>query len=204
MSVLTSAEKIGFLGNSSGGMSAKQAELLNYSYNRACHSLKIFNVGYEELTQTGTIIDGVASDFISHQLIKSQLQHIDIPRYDFDPKIKKEYYEKIFSEDFSYLLKFAQTEGLSGDNLKRLIKDTIAITFSQIATTKEKGYSLSHKSSDTKKTGEEKIIEIAEEVKRFGLSNVDVFYKKYPALKERLDKIESSEGLILLEAKFRK
>lgn len=209
MSVLSgslTAERIKPLGRSGTGMTAKHAEILHHSYSHANLLLiKSLNLKYNFMTAPGSLVEQIVKDFINQQTLKNKFQNISVPPYSHRPELKSKYYESILNNDLRYILRFGQIEHLSKENLEKFIKDAICIKLGQISELKKIGYSLTKEQiTNSMTTGEEKVIEIFNEIKKFGLLNVDNFYHKYKDLKIRLNKIKSIEGLFFLDLKVRK
>ncbi len=173
-------------------MSARQAEILHNSFKRASQSSKMFDLNYDEFVG---LTRPLSHDFIKKQP-RQQIKMTDNEEASLD-------FDALFKQDLKTIFLFAKEEKFLSGDLERLIGDQIAIRFASISLLRDQGMTIikEGKSGDTRPR-RAKLERIIQEVKKYGLSEVDHFYEVYPGYKKKIDATINLDTLTFLELKI--
>ena len=175
---------------SAPAMTARQAEILNFSFNKAELAAHRFGTNYNTLTKA---INPIAESSIKD--LKKSKNKNSIPAED-NPL------EEIFTKDLQTIVSFGQKEKLSGGLLNKFYTDTLCTRYAEISDFKDKNIGITNDISFLVDNYQAKIDKITLEVKKYGIKIVDGFYRKYPPLLDQLKKIKNPDDLKLFQQKI--
>lgn len=168
-------------------MTARQAEILHFSFNRAGIAAHKLGTNYDSLTKA---IAPIAENTIN-DLKRSKDKNIGVDSL-----------EDVFTKDLQTIVSFGQAEKLPTDILKRFYTDSLGTSFAEISELKNKNIGITNDISFLVDNYQAKIDKISKEIKKYGIKTVDNFYRKYPSLLDELKKIKSPDDLELFQQKI--
>lgn len=172
---------------SNSSMTARQAEILHFSFNKAGIAAHKLGTNYDALTKAlSPIVETTIKD-----LKRSKDKVLGIATL-----------EEVFTRDLQTIVSFGQAEKLPSEMLKRFYTDSLGARFAEISDLKNKNIGIINDVSFLVDNYQTKVDKISKEIKKYGIKIVDNFYRSYPLLLDQLKKIKSPDDLQLFQQKI--